>query len=276
MTMTTRAASVVSVAAAVAALLMAPVTLGAVGSAAESAVESTVESMWRQSFPLSPYGVVTVENIRGSVRIIGWDRAEAVVEIRKLAAGKAGKDGSDANLDAVGVDIVTSTDALTLRTMLTDPAGVDVTVNYTLRIPRQAVVRYAGTLEGNVELAGLSGAVSAQVLNGNIIARNLSGDARLRANNGDVAASFLALPPPDGAVLLESITGDVTVELPPGADADLSLETVTGEVATLYPVLASEALADFSVRVRAGRGGLKISLVTVKGNIRVRERSDSL
>ena len=265
MTRIARAASVVSVAV----LLMAPATLGA----AESAVESAVESTWRQSFPLSPYGVVTVENIRGSVRLIGWDRAEAVVEIRKLATGP---DGAGVDLDAVGVDIVTSTDELTLRTMLTNQAGVDVTVNYTVRIPRQAVVRYAGTLEGNVELDGLSGAVFAQVLNGNVIARNLSGEVHLRANSGDVAASFLTLPPRDGAVLLESITGDVTVELPPGADADLTLETVTGEVATLYPVLASEDVADSSVRVRAGRGGLKISLVTVKGDIRVRERSDSL
>ena len=230
---------------------------------------SAAETVWRQSFPLSPYGEITVENIRGSVRLIGWDRAEVAVEIRKFAPGQ------DMDLDSVGVDIVSGSEELTLRTVLEQKDGAGIRVEFLLWVPRQAVVKYVGTLEGNVGLSGLSGTVSAQVLNGNVMARDLSGSAYLRANTGDVVASFSALPDKDGAVSLESITGNVTLELPRDANADLSLDTVAGEFVTPYPVLASDDPAEFGIRVRAGRGGVNIALVTVRGNIRVQERSVS-
>jgi DUF4097 and DUF4098 domain-containing protein YvlB len=111
----------------------------------------------------------------------------------------------------------------------------------------------AGTVNGSVEAVSTSGPVTASTVNGSVHATmgRFEGDQDLNYStvNGSVVAEF---------------TGDV--------DANIDLSTVNGRFQTDWPVTISGRIDPRRLRATLGKGGRRIRMSTVNGNVELRKR----
>lgn len=228
------------------------------------------QQVWVASYPLPPGGSLAVENIQGNIWIEGWDRAETEITVIKTAPVLGGR------LDDVRVAVERGEDSLTIRTVYSGNSSEPVRVDYRLRVPRQVALDRLRTVEGDVAVRDVEGSVDARSLSGNIEQVNVAGRVVARALNGNITVALRALPEPGPPLQLETISGDVILQLPAGANADLEVSTLAGRIVGDYLFAASETPGETSWRTRLGRGGIRIRLRTVRGNVHVGEAEGEL
>ena len=221
-------------------------------------------------YPLSPGSRVAVENVHGSIRVEGWDRAEVEVAVIKtfMAPG--------AHPEDVVISVEQGEGELRLRTMYTVPLSLPARVDYRLRVPRQVKLKGLRTLEGDITVRNIEGSVDARSLRGDIDQANVSGAVDARTINGNIAVSLRALPDAATRLSLETASGNLFLRLPPGANADLEMSTTAGRIEGNLPRAASVTPGDGALRTRLGRGGTPVRLRTIRGNIRVVEEEETL
>ena len=238
--------------------------LGCAGSA------YATERVWERQFPLPPDGRVSVENVHGAIWIEGWDQSkvEATVAMRSI--------GRTDRLDEVQVAVAARGSSLAFHTLYPGHLDVPVEVNYHLRVPRQARLEELSTLEGGVAVHDVEGPVHARSPHGDIEGANLAGAVVARALTGSIHISLRSLPCPTDSVKLETVSGNVVLQLPQSANADLELATVAGHLLGHYAFQASSVPGDATRRLHLGEGGVHIKLRTVRGDIQVVERPEEL
>ncbi len=142
-------------------------------------------------------------------------------------------------------------------------------VDLTVFVPPGACVS-ARAGSGLVELKGLSGDVEATSDVGDLRIR-AAGGVRARTRHGDVLAQLRRTDWP-GASEIETLTGNIRVELPRGGQADVVLET-RGEITTDYSIEISRR-ADSLLKTgtaRIGEAGGRLVLKSNRGAIRLIE-----
>ena len=221
-------------------------------------------------YPLEAAGVVTVDNIRGDIRVEAWDRAEAEVTVVKESAGGA------ATSDGVRVDVETDGKRLGLRTLYPPESENPVRVSYHLRVPRQIRLERLSTMAGSIHVRNVEGSVGARTLNGSIEEVNVSGKIHARSLNGNISVSMRSLGGRSEPVQLETVNGHLYLGLPGNASAALSLATVAGRLDCSFALQASDRPGDASWRAVLGPGGTPVRLRTVRGNIQVAQSSEVL
>jgi hypothetical protein len=221
-------------------------------------------------YPLEPASVVSVQNLQGDITVEAWERAEAEVAVVKTPLG------SLANPDEVHLEVRASERSLTLRTLYPRHSEAPVRVDYRLRVPRQVRLVPLRTVVGNIRVRGTEGSLDARTLNGNIQNVDVTGEVVSRSLNGNIALSLRALPEGLASVRLETVNGHIWLALPPEPNADLNVSTVDGGVQANYAFTASEIPGDVTLKTRLGRGGTRIDLRTVRGNIHVTEQENLL
>ncbi len=227
-------------------------------------------------YPFPAGGSVSVENIEGAIRVEGWDRAEVEVTVTKTALG------SGSRADDVRIVVESAEQAIAFVTLYPTDSREPVRVDYRLRVPRQVRLARLETIDGDIVVHDVEGAVKARSLNGNIQQTAVAGRMTARTINGNIAVSLRALPAPAGLpdrrapLSLEAVNGNLELLLPPEPNAELELNTVAGRIESNHPLTVSAVPGDSTRRARLGRGGVLIRLRTVRGNIRVREREGLL
>jgi hypothetical protein len=240
------------------------------GMASTLPAADAVQSTWFGRFALAPGGRVAAENIHGNLTVEGWDRAEVEAIVTKTALEPTGR------LADVRVNVEFGTQSLTFRTLYPDDLDDLVRVDYRLRVPRQVRLDGLRTLQGNITVRDVEGSVDARSLSGSIFAEGVSGSVIAHALTGNVVASLRSLSESEAPVVLDTLNGDVDLSLPPHPNADLDVNTVAGGVKSNYVFVTSAALGDTTRRTRLGNGGTRVSLRTVRGDVRVGQRSDVL
>ena len=247
---------------------------------AQSRTESRTElrAEFHQSYPLSAGGRVSLENIQGAVRVIGWDRNEVRVDAVKRAYSAERLAEADIRVDvtADAVRIKTRYPQSTLNfnndgdERFQNPASVE----YTLSVPRGARLDSITLVNGALSIEGMTGEVKASSVNGHVAARELSSRVRLSVVNGGLEAAFNQLGAAND-IELTSVNGPVTITLPSDSNAELRVNSVHGNIVN-----------DFGLPVRRGpyvgrdlagtlgAGGASVKLSSVNGPVRVRRASD--
>jgi DUF4097 and DUF4098 domain-containing protein YvlB len=151
----------------------------------------------------------------------------------------------------------------------------DARIDFTVRVP--AGVKFASrTVSGDVNATGLRGAVDVATVSGDVEV-STTGTARAATVSGNVEATFGET---DGEDMdFASVSGDVILRLAGNVGAEVSAHTLSGEIDS-----------DFELRMRGqdegqeggfriaigseangtiGRGGPRLSVNTVSGNIRL-------
>jgi hypothetical protein len=145
----------------------------------------------------------------------------------------------------------------------------DVSVRFIVRVPDGVRVDLS-TVNGGVEVTGVSNEVDAHTVNGSIIARSAGGPVRAKTVNGSITVSMGTLGSADD-LDYETVNGAITIELPSNFGAQLELSTVNGRVSTDFPITISGTLSPRRVRGTVGNGATRLRASTVNGSVTLRK-----
>src|ERR1041385_5876543 len=186
---------------------------------------------FHQTYPLSQSGRVSLENINGDVQIKVWDRAAVQVDAVKKAYRKD-------RLAEAQIEVNATEENIRIKTEYPDePQNFrsgqgrydnPATVDYTLTVPRKAVLESIELVNGSCDIDGVEGNVKASSINGRLNARGLLGEARLSTINGPLNANFTQLDE-SKAISLGSVNGNVTLVIPSNSNASIKAGTVHGD-----------------------------------------------
>jgi DUF4097 and DUF4098 domain-containing protein YvlB len=227
-------------------------------------------------FPLSVGGTVSLENVNGDVTIEVWENSEVWVQAVKSASSQELLDGLEVEIDASSSAVRIDTKYPSTRRSKhaaqdheKRERGSFTKVEYTLTIPRTAVVDEVDLVNGNLMIVGVEGGVEAETVNGNIVVREGAGDASLSTVNGDIELHADRLGYGE-SIDLESVNGALDLYLAASAGAEIRAESLNGRLRN-----------DFGIEVRKGKyvgsdlkgnvggGGALVNLETVNGSITV-------
>lgn len=140
----------------------------------------------------------------------------------------------------------------------------DVAVRFTVELPKSVPVN-ASTVNGGLEIDGVSAPVEAATVNGRIGVSTSTGPVQATTVNGSIEANMHSLT--GGDVRLTTVNGSVMAGLPVQLNAEIDAETVNGRVETDYPVKIIGKITPRHLRGTIGTGGSALKLVTVNGSI---------
>lgn len=145
----------------------------------------------------------------------------------------------------------------------------DVSVRFVVRVPDGVRVDVA-TVNGGLEVSGVTTDVRANTVNGSIDAKSAGGPVRANTVNGSIRVSMGNLGNADN-LEYETVNGSVTIELPANFGAQLELSTVNGRVTTDFPILVSGTMSPRHLRGTVGNGNTRMRASTVNGSITLRK-----
>jgi hypothetical protein len=229
--------------------------------------------------PLAPDGLVEVEMISGSIRVIGWDKAE--VEITGRLKRPHEQLEIDSDEDAVSIEVSPPhgrhhnlDESLQIRMprgarleVETVSAPVDVT-----DLTGDVVI---SSISGSIRLQGSLRSVEVETVSGII---TLEGGGDLREGTFETVSGLIrarANFQPRGRFEFETVSGSIELTVPPGLAADFEIQTFSGRIDSdlgpdprrIDPPLPSRELV-FST----GSGGARISVQSFSGMVKIREK----
>ena len=233
---------------------------------------------WSGSIPAGSW--LTVRNLNGAVDVEAASGDQASVHGTKEYHGDADasrvhfvvmKDGSNVTICALWNEGDTcDEDGYHSHN---DHGRTDhVSVHFTVKLPK-GVRMNAGTVNGDVSVAGATAPVKAHTVNGSVEASTTAGPVDASTVNGDVRVRMDALTG-DGDLRYSTVNGSITAELPNGLNADIDMETVNGSLTSDFPLTLSGSINPrHHLHATIGSGGRRIEFHTVNGSIELRKLS---
>jgi DUF4097 and DUF4098 domain-containing protein YvlB len=234
---------------------------------------------FHQTYSLSPTGRVSFENINGGVQIKVWDRAAVQVDAVKRAYRKD-------RLAEARIEVNATEENIRIKTeypdenqnFRTDERKYDnpAIVEYSLTVPRKAVLESIELINGSIWIEGVEGNVKASSINGRVTARGLTGEAKLSTINGPLEATFTQLDE-SNPISLASVNGNVTLIVPSNANAAIRAGTVHGDISSDFGIQVKHGeYVGQSLDGQIGTGGPRIKLGNVNGSIKITHAQDGL
>jgi hypothetical protein len=145
----------------------------------------------------------------------------------------------------------------------------DVSVHFVVRVPDGVRVDVS-TVNGALEISGVTTEVRATTVNGTINARSTGGPVRANTVNGSIHVAMGSLGNADD-LEYETVNGSITLEVPASFGAQLEISTVNGSVSTDFPITISGRISRRSVRGTIGDGKTRLRASTVNGSVTLRK-----
>lgn len=230
-----------------------------------------------QTYPFSANGRVSVSNVNGSITIETWDRNEVKLDYVKTAEDRE-------RLVAFRVEIDAKPDSFRVETDYDQNSSYNgrngwknngkSEVQYTLTVPRNAVLNEIETVNGSVSIANAANSTKASSVNGQVRAINLRGAADLSTVNGTVEADFDQLQK-GSRISLNTVNGQANLTIPSDANATVKADTVNGSIANDFslPVRKGQYVGK-DLYGRIGSGDVQIRLNSVNGALTVKRKND--
>lgn len=146
----------------------------------------------------------------------------------------------------------------------------EVNVEFRVRVPRGVKVA-AFSVNGEVSVDGVDSEVDAETVNGAVLVRSSGGPVRANTMNGSVRATMGKFNL-NSDLSFSSVNGTVIAEFSEDINAEVELSTVNGRFLTDFPVTVSGRIDPRRLRATLGKGGPRIKLTTVNGNVELRKR----
>lgn len=252
--------------------------VGLESTAGNAQTGQEIREEFRQTYPLSATGRVSVENLNGAVRINVSDQNEVQVYAVKRAYRPE-------RLAEARIDIRATTDSIRIKTeypsrsqsftsdergRINNPAVVD----YTLTVPRQARLESIELVNGELRIEGAEGDVRASSINGPVRVQGLKGEAKLSTINGPLEASFIQLDETK-SISLNSVNGSVLLVIPSNANAVVRASTVHGGITNDFGLKVQHGnYVGHELYGQLGSGGPQVRLGNVNGSITIKHAGD--
>lgn len=222
----------------------------------------TVRENFDRSVALAKGASFSLSNVNGSVRVDGWEKDYVQIRATKLA------NGPRANLRRVQVHVDEAPGEVRVWTEYPEDDGVEVIVEYQVRVPYRTQLARVETVNGKVEANGVEGTGTLRSVNGDVELTGASGRYNLRSTNGSIRAEFRGLP--DGApITVETMNGSVWLAVPESSGFLLDAQSLNGDFRSELPLLLRGARVAREYRGQYGKGGGAVRVRTVNGGIRV-------
>lgn len=228
---------------------------------------------WRKSYPLQAGGRVEISNINGKIDVApGAGNTVEVVAV-KSARGASQEAARDA-LQRIEIVEVSTPQSVRLETKIQRGGGGlfhigGGEVRYTVKVPTDADVHFT-TVNGGIELTGLTGRVDAEATNGGIRARDVAGPIRASTTNGGVEVDLVRVAEP--GVKLECTNGGIRLRLPADARANISANVSNGGIDTGGLSVETTESSRRRLEGRLNGGGPSIRLEGTNGGIHLSRR----
>lgn len=232
---------------------------------------------FHQTYPLSPTGRVSLENLNGGVRIKVWDQAAVQLDAIKRAYRRE-------RLAEARIEVTATEENIRIKTEYPDQSqnfrGDErryenpAIVEYVLTVPRKAVLESIELVNGALDIDGVEGNVKASSINGPVTARGLIGEAKLSTINGPLQVSFRQLNE-SKPISLGSVNGSVTLIIPSDSNASIRAGTVHGGISNDFGLQVRHGdYVGHNLDGQIGAGGPRIKLGNVNGGIRIVHAQD--
>ncbi|HEX9934083.1 MAG TPA: DUF4097 family beta strand repeat-containing protein [bacterium] len=241
---------------------------------------STLTKDFQKTLPLEPNRSVTVRNTNGFIEARAWDkdslalRAEIEIrghgerEIRRMmdrVRVKAEIVDGDAVID---VEYPRSETGWSFWDWIFG-RRVEVRVQLTLDLPARIRLD-AKSVNGRVDVVGLSGRATLYTTNGRVSVERHSGDVHARTVNGSITVAVDDFPK-GGSIDLGTTNGSIRLALQPDVQADVRASTVNGGIFTDFPVAVQGKFVSKHLNGGINGGGGSIDLKTVNGSIHIQK-----
>lgn len=242
------------------------ITLLATGSLFASVTEEETFS-----FKLDDGGRFSLSNVNGSVVVTGGggDSVE-IIAIKKADSQK--------DLEKIKIEISHSADEIVVETELGESnrwysrGSNSGSVKYEVIVPVATRLDSVETVNGSVNISGVSGEVVAESVNGDLEISGLAGDVGLSTVNGSIEAGFSRLED-EQSVKVETVNGRVTIYLPQNADVDINADTLNGGInAKDFGLKTDKGFVGSDLNGKIGDGGARLNIDTVNGSIKIRQK----
>lgn len=220
------------------------------------------DEVFQQTYPLPAGGSFQLRNLNGSVRINGWEKNEVEIHAVKFSRHRS------EDLARVQIEVDAQPDSVAVLTRYPRDEGVDVYVEYRIRVPRHVLLPHVSTVNGTISVSGVESQGALSSVNGNIEVFDTAGGLSARTTNGSLRMEFRRLEP-TSPMALETVNGSVALSLPSDAGAELDARSVNGDFRSELPITFESSLGSREFRGKIGGGGGKVRLRTVNGGIRV-------
>jgi len=223
---------------------------------------------WRRSYELSPSGRVEISNVNGKINVEPSTGQTVEVAAVKTARGATAELAKEALTRAEIVEDVTR-EMVRISTKLPRNGGSwlhggNVQIEYTVKVPAAAEVKFT-TVNGGVNVNGLSGRVTAETTNGGVVARDVSGAIEATTTNGGVDVELARVA--EGGATLGCTNGGIKLRLPQDARASISASVTNGGIDTGGLTLETTESSRRRLEGRLNGGGPRIRLEGTNGGI---------
>src|SRR3982074_1697757 len=148
---------------------------------------------FNQTYPLQPGAAVDIPNVNGTVDVQGWDRDTIEIHAVKTAKHK------ESDLELVSIDVDAKPGVVSVATRYPQNEGVEVAVEYTVRVPHFAHIEHVGTVNGTLRVSGIERVEDLRTVNGNIEVYEGGGSVHAHTTNGSVHLELLHVQDKSGA-----------------------------------------------------------------------------
>ena len=257
------------------ALLVLPllVTVSAACDVITADLKHSERAEWRRSYELAPSGRVEISNVNGKINVEASPGQMVEVAAVKIARGAT----VELAKEALGrVEIVEEASRQLVRVSTKFPRsggswlhGSGVAVEYTVKVPAAADVKFT-TVNGGVNVSGLTGQIIAETTNGGVVARDVSGTIEATTTNGGVDVELARVA--DGGARLGCTNGGIKLRLPQDARASISASVTNGGIDTGGLALETTESSRRRLEGRLNGGGPRIRLEGTNGGIVINAR----
>jgi DUF4097 and DUF4098 domain-containing protein YvlB len=217
-----------------------------------AAAAAWAERPVNESRPAAANASISIENVAGSLEIIGSDGAELQV------TGTLGDDVEELEIEGDAeewsIEVVIPDDEMGGKR--------DISAHLTVRVPRGATLEVAA-VSAAIEIRGVEGAIEAGSVSGAVSVSGGSSDVEVESVSGAVSVTGGS-----GSIEVESVSGEVELK---GVSGDLEATTVSGQIR-----VEAEAVADVEIGSVAGGvffqgrpGGGSLEIESHSGNVEV-------
>jgi Putative adhesin len=182
---------------------------------------------FQKSYRLGAGGLISIGTVSGDVSVTGYDGGEVVV--------KAVKQGRDS--DRVEIEDFSASGRINIKVRYPENCECDASVRFDVQVPRSVNYNFdhIASVSGDVAVSGVTGRVRVSSVSGDVRVKNVSGAVSATAVSGDVEVEIVQL---DGTedMKFSSVSGDVSVRLPAGLEADVDMSSFSGAIDTNFPI----------------------------------------
>jgi DUF4097 and DUF4098 domain-containing protein YvlB len=195
-----------------------------------AATAAWAERPVNESRPVAANAAISIENVAGSLEIIGWDGAEVQV------TGTLGDDVEELEIEG-------SADDLSIEVVIPEDEWKGerkIAADLQVKVPRGASLEIE-TISASIEIKGVSGEIEAGSVSGTVTVSGPANDVEVESVSGAVTVSggsgSVAAESVSGEIRLEGVTGEIEaatvsgdIRVEAGAVGDVEIESVAGSV----------------------------------------------